>query len=94
MCSWQTESFKVNVSTVMDLGATQCMGSQSQQPILLQQPPFEVIGKQVFRRSGRGCETQYLISFIGCVCFFPSWTLPAWVFTWKAHSFHIACLNV
>ena len=60
-------AWEVKSHTVMDVGATQLVGSQSQQPILLKQPPFEVIGKQVFRRPGRGQETECLIRFIGCV---------------------------
>lgn len=49
----------------MDVGATQYMGSQSQQPILLQQPALEVIGKQELRRERGGREILYLIRFIG-----------------------------
>ena len=50
----------------MEVGATQYVGSQSQQPILLHQPTFEIISKRVFKRSGRGEETEYLVSFTGC----------------------------
>ena len=62
-----SSAWDVKSHTVMDAGAPQYVGSQSQQPILLNQPPFEVFEKLTSRRTGRGHETGWLIRFIGCV---------------------------
>lgn len=83
----------MNASTVMEVGATQFVGSQSQQPVLLQQPPFEVVGKQVFKRAGRGRETEYLIRFIGCVVSSLSSPLPLFEGAKMSLSFQQACIE-
>ena len=81
----------MNASTGMEVGATQFVGSQSQQPVLLQQPPFEVVGKQVFKRGGgRGRETEYLIRFIGCVIPSLSQSMPLL----KGAGFQQACIDM
>ena len=56
--------------------ATQFVGFQGQQPSLLHQRPFVLVGKQIYRTMGGGRETLYLIRFTGCVAPSHSQTFP------------------